>query len=85
MLQVNNVAVLTVTPPIVYSAAISPVCLPPFNNAVNPFLGLDAAIMGWGTLASGIKIISWYTNFLMKRDKKNLHFLSLVFHISTVH
>ncbi|EFX79655.1 hypothetical protein DAPPUDRAFT_104233 [Daphnia pulex] len=49
----NDVAVLTIDPPIVYSAAISPVCLPPFNNAADRFAGKDAAIMGWGTLQSG--------------------------------
>ncbi|XP_046459627.1 trypsin-like [Daphnia pulex] len=46
----NDVAVLTVDPPIVYSPAISPVCLPPFNNAADQFVGKDAAIMGWGRL-----------------------------------
>ncbi|XP_046645985.1 trypsin alpha-like isoform X2 [Daphnia pulicaria] len=51
-----DIAVLTVEPPIVYSAAISPVCLPPFNNATDQFVGKDAAIMGWGTLESGAKV-----------------------------
>ncbi|EFX79667.1 hypothetical protein DAPPUDRAFT_225026 [Daphnia pulex] len=49
----NDVAVLTVDPPIVYSAAISPVCLPPLNNAADQFVGKDAAIMGWGKLVAG--------------------------------
>ncbi|EFX79665.1 hypothetical protein DAPPUDRAFT_52239, partial [Daphnia pulex] len=49
----NDVAVLTVDPPIVYSAAISPVCLPPFNNAADQFVGKDGAVMGWGRLESG--------------------------------
>ncbi|XP_046459639.1 chymotrypsinogen A-like isoform X2 [Daphnia pulex] len=49
---VNNIAVLTVAPDIVYSAAISPVCLPPFNNAVDQFIGLDGAVLGWGYLTS---------------------------------
>jgi hypothetical protein len=50
LLQHFDVAVLTVEPPIVYSAAISPVCLPPVNNAADQFVGKDAAIMGWGDL-----------------------------------
>ncbi|XP_046459623.1 chymotrypsinogen B-like [Daphnia pulex] len=45
---VNDVAVLTVDPPISYSKVISPVCLPPFNNAADQFAGKDAAIIGWG-------------------------------------
>ncbi|EFX79664.1 hypothetical protein DAPPUDRAFT_244718 [Daphnia pulex] len=49
----NDVAILTVAPAIVYSKAISPVCLPPFNTAANQFVNQDAAIMGWGDLESG--------------------------------
>ncbi|XP_046459628.1 trypsin-like [Daphnia pulex] len=44
----NDVAVLTIDPPIVYSAAVSPVCLPRASSAVDQFAGKDAAIMGWG-------------------------------------
>lgn len=53
MLQYNDIAVLTVEPAIVYSTAISPVCLPAASTAVDPFKGQDAAIMGWGKLKSG--------------------------------
>jgi hypothetical protein len=49
-MQQNDVAVLTIEPPIVYSGAISPVCLPPASSAVDQFAGKDAAIMGWGDL-----------------------------------
>jgi hypothetical protein len=55
LLQHNDVAVLTVDPPIVYSAAISHVCLPPFNNAADQLVGKDAAIMGWGTLSADFR------------------------------
>jgi hypothetical protein len=40
-------------PPIRYSKPISPVCLPPFNNAADQFVGKDAAILGWGKLEAG--------------------------------
>ncbi|EFX79657.1 hypothetical protein DAPPUDRAFT_104231 [Daphnia pulex] len=49
----NDVAVLTVDPPITYSSAISPVCLPAAKTTADQFAGKDAAIMGWGTLQSG--------------------------------
>ncbi len=68
VLQYFDIAVLTVDPPIVYSKAISPVCLPAANTAVDLFLGLDAATMGWGTLSLGKKIISWFSKYIMKRD-----------------
>ncbi|EFX79663.1 hypothetical protein DAPPUDRAFT_244719 [Daphnia pulex] len=45
-----DIAVLTIDPPINYSKAISPVCLPAASSAVDQFLDLDAAIMGWGHL-----------------------------------
>jgi hypothetical protein len=40
-------------PPINYSAAISPVCLPPFNNAADQFVNQDAVVIGWGREFSG--------------------------------
>ncbi|EFX79670.1 hypothetical protein DAPPUDRAFT_319398 [Daphnia pulex] len=49
---VNDVAVLTVAPEIVYSAAISPVCLPAANTAVDQFVGKDGAVMGWGRVTA---------------------------------
>ncbi len=52
-MQFFDVAVLTVEPPIVYSDAISPVCLPPANTDADQFATKDAAIIGWGTLSSG--------------------------------
>ncbi|XP_046645978.1 chymotrypsinogen A-like isoform X3 [Daphnia pulicaria] len=47
---VNDVAVLTMDPPINYSAAISPVCLPPASTAADQFVDKNAAIIGWGIL-----------------------------------
>jgi hypothetical protein len=52
-LQFNDIAVLTIDSDISYSTAISLVCLPPFNNTVDQFVGKDAAIIGWGTLSVG--------------------------------
>jgi hypothetical protein len=60
LLQHNDVAVLTVDPPIVYSGAISPVCLTPFNNAADQLVGKDAAIIGWGRLESGKHTVSFF-------------------------
>jgi hypothetical protein len=51
--QYNDIALLWIDPPVSYSKDISPVCLPPFNNRADQFVGKDAAIMGWGTLSSG--------------------------------
>ncbi|EFX79660.1 hypothetical protein DAPPUDRAFT_244722 [Daphnia pulex] len=42
----NDVAVLTIDPPINFSKDVSPVCLPPASSAVDQFVGKDAAIMG---------------------------------------
>jgi hypothetical protein len=72
LLQHNDVAVLTVDPPIIYSAAISPVCLPPFNNAADQFVGKDAAIMGWGRLESGkhCQLILEHNESAIKKKKK---------------
>jgi hypothetical protein len=54
-LQLFDIAILTIDPPISYSKVISPVCLPPASTAVDQFSGKDAAIMGWGALKSGKK------------------------------
>ncbi|EFX79661.1 hypothetical protein DAPPUDRAFT_244721 [Daphnia pulex] len=51
--SVNDIAVLTMDPPISYSKAISPVCLPDFNTAADQFVDKDAAIIGWGRLNFG--------------------------------
>ncbi|XP_046459622.1 serine protease 41-like [Daphnia pulex] len=48
--MVNDVAILTIDPPINYSKAISPVCLPPVNTTTNQYFNRNAAIIGWGLL-----------------------------------
>jgi hypothetical protein len=44
---------LTIDPPINYSKAISPVCLPPVNTTTNQDFNRNAAIIGWGLLNAG--------------------------------
>lgn len=53
-LQYLDIAILTVALAIVYSPAISPVCLPALgSSAVDQFEGQGAAIMGKGNLKFG--------------------------------
>ncbi|EFX79659.1 hypothetical protein DAPPUDRAFT_104230 [Daphnia pulex] len=49
--MVNDVAILTMDPPLNYSKAISPVCLPPAKTDSDQF-SKNAAIIGWGLLNS---------------------------------
>ncbi|EFX79662.1 hypothetical protein DAPPUDRAFT_244720 [Daphnia pulex] len=51
--QQNDIAILTVDPPIIYSSAISPVCLPAASSAADQYTGKNAAIMGWGRVNAG--------------------------------
>jgi hypothetical protein len=53
-------------PPINYSAAISPVCLPPASTAADQFVDKNAAIIGWGKLNPG-KYKNRFSHIEMKR------------------
>ncbi|KAI9554652.1 hypothetical protein GHT06_019925 [Daphnia sinensis] len=48
----NDVAILTLSSPVPYSATISPVCLPPQGSS-DQFVNREAAIIGWGTVEEG--------------------------------
>jgi hypothetical protein len=54
-------------PPINYSAAISPVCLPPASTAADQFVDKNAAIIGWGILNFPGKYKNRFSHIEMKR------------------
>jgi hypothetical protein len=57
---------LTLDSPVVYSTAVSPVCLPEASAETIPSAGQEVAMMGWGDLTYGIE---------------NLHFILILFRL----
>nr|CAH0106883.1 unnamed protein product [Daphnia galeata] len=51
----NDIAILVLESPVIYSDAISPVCLPPASTDPDQYADQIAAIMGWGASTSGGK------------------------------
>ena len=50
-MKANDLAVITLTSPVTYTSAISPVCLPSDSN---DNADQDASIIGWGTTSEGV-------------------------------
>ena len=46
---------MTLDSPVVYSTAVSPVCLPEASADTVPSAGQEVAMMGWGDLTYGIE------------------------------
>ncbi|KAI9554770.1 hypothetical protein GHT06_020047 [Daphnia sinensis] len=49
----NDIAIITMDAPVVYSKSISPVCLPAPSSDVDIYAGKDGMVMGWGVLSYG--------------------------------
>jgi secreted trypsin-like serine protease len=51
----NNIAILTLDMPVIFSKAVGPVCLPLASTDPDQYADVDAVTLGWGTTAGGVQ------------------------------